>query len=45
MLIREFIAQDIYKIINKSESEDKINEENIIVIEKPSSDSDLLNLN
>jgi hypothetical protein len=37
------IAQNSYDLIKKSE--DKINNENIIVIEKPSSDSDLFNLN
>lgn len=42
MLIRECISQDDYNLIRLKV---KLNNENMIVLEKPSSDSDLFNLN
>lgn len=43
ILIGESVIQESYDFINKSK--DKITEENIILIEKPSRNSDLMNLN
>ena len=43
MIIGESITQESYDLINKSK--DKIINENLILIEKPTTDTDLMNLN